>query len=278
MILRKRNILLNVTFIICLLLISSISVHAFGISLPYYENDEIPLEIDQTLEYVVVVQNGEDTGFPIEFNYTVDGNVAKLRERDLFIPAKSYDNDFVFDVKLPNTSLPGDVYELEFWAKPILEGQGQIALTFQVKRSVKFITVEEGGVGVSTVKLSWFQKVIYSLWGLIEKIYLYLIIIALVALIYIYFNRILLVSKSIVKSLLKRRKVSGFKADDLISKAKNIGDLSALIRLMSDKDFDSFRIRQLLSNKFENLGKKKLSAKVMSAKSKSEILRSLKKK
>lgn len=263
--------------LLILILLIPFNSLAFGVSTPYFENNIVPLELDQEFEYVIFIQNGDSIDFDVNFSYSADSDVAKLRPRDNFIKSKTYENEYIFDVKLPNTSLPGDVYVLNFNAYPILEGQGQVPMTVQIKRSVSFVLVEEGGVGVSTIKLNWFQRFIYSLVGLIERIYVYLIVVVLIGLIYLFFNRILLISKSIAKSLTRKRS-SGLKADDLISKVKNIGDLSALIRLMSEKDFDSFRIRQLISNKLEKLGKKKLSAKVMSVKSKSEILRLLRKK
>lgn len=269
----NKKIFFLLIVLICLVYVPV--TYAFGLSLPFYEEDVIPLEIDQSFLYIVTLQNGDDFDIDLNFEYDSDSDVAKLRKKDFFLPAKTYDKKLYFDINLPNSSLPGDVFVLTMSATPKETNEsGQVPMVVQLKRSVKFVMVEDGGVGVSKVKYSWIQKAAFGIWGVIKRIYLCVLGVLLLALIAFTVNRLWGRAKLFVNRLFSKKN-SSFGVKDMISKAKSVEDVKVLLRMLPQKEFDSIALRQLLSRKLESLGMKKAGRDAIFVKSKSDMLKKL---
>ena len=136
---RKRGELGNIIFLLIVISIFSIIISlnaaqtvAFGIATPYIENDTLKLEPGQSYIYAINVQNGDEFSYSIDFSYSSTRNVANLRNRDLFMPKKTYDNTFIFDINIPSDAKTGDVYILSYSAKPTNNNTGQILMTVEI--------------------------------------------------------------------------------------------------------------------------------------------------
>ncbi|MGV8150338.1 MAG: hypothetical protein ACP5NV_01280 [Candidatus Woesearchaeota archaeon] len=243
--------------------------HAFGIATPYFPNDTIMLEPGQSFDYTIKVQNNEDISFDVAIEYESDENIAFLNSTNFFIPEKSYENEFTFIITIPNISTIGTTYYLNYAAKPSINMTGQVPMNVEIRKTAYFTVVESGGQGYYASTPSNTDKILNSIISVIKHSYVYAIIIIVLATIIFVGLRLWKLSSKITDASTIQ------KAPYTISESKSVQELTVLIRMMNNKQFDNEFIRNLYSEKFKELNENFLSTKVLIA-SRKEMLEMLK--
>lgn len=272
---RTSSILLKIIIILLTFITIISTVSAFGVSAPYFENNTIKLEPGQKFEYTFLIQNAEDITFNVSLRYNSTDNFAILRQKDFFIPQKSYDNQFVFDIIIPNSAKPGQEYILTYYARPLIEGEGQIPLNIEIKRDVTFLVVDEKGIGYKETIMDKISQFFTSKSML--SIYPYLILVVIILILYFIIRRFWAFSKSFSTRIIQGTKIKPHKRPKFpISQAKNLQDITYLITIMPEEQFALPEIKKLISNKLLDLGEAFLSRKVLEVKTTQEMISILK--
>lgn len=245
------------------ILIAAKPVSSFGISTPYLENDTLKLEPGQSYVYSVNVQNGDDWGFYVDFNYSCEGNVASLRQRDNYIENKSYNNEYVFDIQVPASAIPGEGYRLEFWARPVINQTGQVPMTIEIKRFLVIDVVDSNGQGYRAGFADTFKSILKSAASLNNYVTPILLIAAVIACVILWRR-----SKMLVQKIAPQNAVAKFP----ISDAKSLEEVTYLLEILPDEQFRVKGIRNLFSAKLLELGERFLSDKVLQIGSKRKML------
>jgi hypothetical protein len=260
---------------VALLLIATLAgkASAFGVSTPYYPNDTIRIEPGQDFKYTITLQNADDLDFNVSLNYESDRDIAKLEKSDFYIPARSYDNKYTFDIHIPRDATPGDTYILSFTAKPIMPAEGQVPIGVEIKRNAYFKIVRDGGQGTSNTPLTYVRKALNDIAanfkGTVGMVLLAILLLLGLAFVVI---RMWNVSKGIAMKSAGTTE----KAPFTLSEAKSLSDILTLVRMMSGGQFNHPHVRNLLSQKLADMGESFLSRKVLTVKRRSEFMRMLK--
>ncbi len=263
---KRWNILALIVLILSVLMSSS--VFSFGVATPFFPNDTILLEPGQVFEYTIKVQNNDDASFDINLTYESSGDVAYLNATDFFIQKKSYDNPFTFIIKAPDVSEIGKIYTLSYAVRPLLNNSGQIPMGVEIRRSVNFMIVSEGGQGHFIVTPTFKDRFLTAALTVINRTYLYVIaLLVFSAIVYIGF-RLWGVSRQISDKANNR-------APYTISEAKSTHDIRMLIEMMPEDQFNNEFIRKKYSERFKKLNEDFLSRKVLTT-NKKEMLKILK--
>lgn len=258
---------IHILILLVVLPLTLYSVQAFGIATPYFPNDTVMLEPGQVFEYTIKAQNNEDISFYIDLVYNSDDDVAFLNTTNFYIPAKSYDNAFTFIITIPNLSATGTIYSLSYAAKPIINNSGQVPMNVEIKRSAKFIVVDENGQGYFPNQPSKKDRLIRNLANIFYASYTYIVgLVVLLAVIFVGM-RLWHISK-------KMSAKTESKAPYAISEAKSSQEMYTLVKLMPNHMFNNEFIRKKYSERFKELNEPFLSKKVLTA-NRGEMLRIL---
>ncbi len=130
---------------ILVLIIISVSAHAFGIGYPYLKNDTLELYPGQNHLFKVEVQNknGEDVTAEVSVNSTIASLVGKPR---IDVPQNSFDKYFYINITAPRDAKINQTYEINYVVTPVGREEGQIPLAVRYARgfTVKIIPKPEG--------------------------------------------------------------------------------------------------------------------------------------
>ena len=245
----KRGVIVVVVFLI--FINYCYFAQAFGVSTPYLENDTLKMEAGQTSVYTITVQNGDNQDYYVNISYSSTDNIANLRKTAYFIPSKTYNNTFYFDISVPKNASKGQSYTLEYSAKPITNESSTLSVGLEIKRHITIEVIDENNI-TTISQMSSNQKQVAekeiketNIWKIIKNCLLAAIILTLVILI---INRIWKVSKGI-SSKLSTERITNY----TISQAMNLKEVRTLLEKMSDDEFRLAEIRKLFKEKIFEL-------------------------
>lgn len=272
----SRFAYVSILILLTLILFSTnaLFVSAFGISVPYNIDNTIKLEPGQTYELKLLIQNGDNEDIDVIFEYSIDEPIATLREHKTSIPRKTYDTEYIFDIFIPETALPGEKYRLEFRGRPDVKEEGQVPMTIEIKRFVDILVVNEEGIGFKERELGFFEKIWNFIVGIILKIQVPIIIILAVLAVYVIFKKTWNVSKQITKNMDDKNRVHNIKQK--ITNAKSAEYIMDLIHKMPQSQFEDKKIKTLIAKKLKSLKENFLSKKLLSSKSKKQFIKIIK--
>jgi len=116
-------------------------VSAFAISIPYYENDTIELAAGTRYQLPVTIQNNGDEGFDVNITIDDPARLVKARDHAKHIASMSFDNVFMYDLKIPDEAGSGTSYTITIIATPSINDTGQVPMNVLIKRTVTFLVI-----------------------------------------------------------------------------------------------------------------------------------------
>lgn len=239
----KRGGLVVVLFLIVLLIPSIVT--SFGISTPYIENNTLKVTPGNTYVYTITVQNGDSSGYFVDMTHNLN-EFVRLDEYTRYVESKTYNTTFQFIINVPQDAKSGEEHNLEYSAKPRVEGEGTINMGVELKRNIKIqITEQESNIPFYTGNL----KIIKNLKSFDSKnIYKYSLIILSIIIIIFVAKRIWKISQKIstkIHSTKEEKKT--------ISESKTLKELYNLLDEISDEEFDLKAIRNITKQKLHHL-------------------------
>jgi len=264
----SRFILL-VSIILFISILCSHTAAGFGISAPYMENDTLRLEAGQSYAYTISVQNGDNASFDIDLNYTSDENIARLRPRDMLIPAESYNNTFIFDISIPDAAKPGKEYVLSYSVRPIPNKTGSASENIELRRKLNILVTDKNGQGHT----SWpdIRKIMGDIPGAdtSKNIISFAAVIVVLIILYFIIRRLWSLSKNMSAKIYSGKNM---RPQTPISGAKTLDEINKLIDIIPQEQFELKEIRDIFSENLERIGEKSLSIKISGATSKKDII------
>ena len=254
--------------IISISIFSAMFAYSFGLGTPYLDNNTLRLEPGQSYNYVLNIQNGDDIEFDVDFNYSSDGDIARLVSLDRHILPRTYDNKAVIEIKIPDDAAIGTLYSLAYSAKPIINQTGQVMMTVEIKRSLSILVVDKNGQGRKSSFIDNAQAWLSGLYENNTQAIHYALIVIIIILLYFISKRLWTISKNVSKGLTKVDLI----AQMPISEAHTIEDVSRLLELIPEEQFDMPEIRKIFSEKLTNLNEGYIGKKILTVKDKKYII------
>jgi len=127
---------------IILLVLLSYDVASYGISYEYLPNKTLSLYPGQNYMFKLTIQNKDPE--PVNVNVALDSAIATLEGGpELKIPGETFDKYVYFNIKVPETAQPGDVYNINYLVSPVDKGEGQVPIAVRYDRNFKVLIVEK---------------------------------------------------------------------------------------------------------------------------------------
>ena len=150
-----------------LIILFSISVHAFGVSYEYMKNNTLELYPGQTYMFKLTVQNKNEED--VTAKIVLDSAIATLiGGPELKVPGATYDKHVFFNITIPEDAQPGDIYNINYLVSPVGRGEGQVPIAVQYDRNFKVKVVskpkeleEEKPATVEELKKLGFSKWVF---------------------------------------------------------------------------------------------------------------------
>jgi hypothetical protein len=249
----KRGVVVVVlTIFISLILIMTMpTVHAFGVSAPYLENDTLIVSPENNYTYSVTLQNGDDKEYDVTVKYHSTKDIAHMTSENIFVPAKNFDTKATFDIIVPKDATIGDVYLLEFNITPRDHNNRTENKTITIPRGLNILVVKNPYV--KNTGNPYFSSERFKEDMKQTGRYVLIVVLILVGLAVIF--GIWKVSKSISSRIAKKEHEETAEKEEktTISDAKNIGQIITILKDISDKEFELAEIKKIFHKKITEL-------------------------
>lgn len=283
----KRGVIgvVLISFIALILFGTSIQLaNAFGISTPYLENNVLRVNPGKTYAYVVTLQNGDEEDYYVDIEYGSTNNIVGLGKNNIvsgtrgndtitnntfFVKNETYNTAVTFTITIPPTTKIGEKYILTYSAKPRVSGSGTVTMGVKIERYLNIIVVDENAIDVpeyvetptiqeSTLNNNTGHNKIIEISAGLRKTGKYILLIILIGLLVLIFTRLWSLSKWVSSRL-----HIDLKSNYTISEASSLEELYALLKRLSEEEFEVPEIKQIFRNKISELTKGELSEEIM---------------
>jgi len=258
----KRGVLVFLLLAI-ISIISSIDIHAFGVSTPYIKDETLLVNPGKLYEYTITLQNNGEEGNYVDITYMSTENIANLEETVYYVPADTYNTTFSFKLSIPENATIGKTYMLEYAARPRVNGSGTVSMGVEIKRGIT-VLVTDGTTNAivqkndAAIEGSSITSGGFDFW----KIGKYILLIVILAVIILTVKMLWRLSKSMstkinsesvtpIKSVPEQEQKPRNKYT--ISEAVSLEEVKKLLKNINDEAFEVSEIKNLFKEKLSEL-------------------------
>jgi hypothetical protein len=244
----KRGVIVVVLFLIIITLAGT--AEAFGVSTPYLENNTLKVLPGQNYTYSLTLQNGDTEDYYVDIIYSSTENIVNMISGTYYTPAKTYNNTFDFNIKIPADAKVGERYILEYSAKPRTNNSGAVTLGVEIKRSISILVTNEKDANIqpSISPPEILKQTKYSNNNIFQSTWKYLVLIIISILTLFVIVGLWKLSRRMSLKLNRKRQTNY-----TISQAISLAEVKVLLQKISDEEYELPEIRNIFKNKLAEL-------------------------